>query len=210
MKKRFVPFLVLLFLWSATIAQQDAMKKFTRAYYRSNPFEMTFGKFVEHVMLDPTLSSRVRSPRTDTSLFIFSATYTSFNPFQFKPARVDVALLEQNIQLYEGRPQGDTIMLYVIIAHGDSTGSGLSEIKKEYDRITRRNKRIFFNAKEESIGEDGVDGMITNFFVSYAQLSPVSVEWISGLGSRPLLRLTMRIRNRGNETVLPMSLYDSQ
>ena len=208
--KRLLPVLLLIALSSATNAQQDPVIKFTKSYFRSNPFNMTFGAFVEHVMRDPTLRAKSTHLRTDTSLFTFAGTYASFNPFGFKPSRVDVALVEQNVQLYEGRPQGDTIMLYVIIAYADSSAKGEADIKKEYERILRKGSRMFFDVKYEQLSDQDVSGGVANFFVNYAQLSPVTLEWITGLVKQPVLRLTLRIRSRGNEAVLPMSLYDSQ
>src|SRR4051812_48378301 len=105
-----------LFVSASLFAQTDPMLKFSKAYYRSNPFITTFGRFVEHVMQDPDLRDVKKQFRTDTSLFVFNGTYTNYNPFHFKPSRVDVALVEQNVQLYENRPEGDTILLYVLIA----------------------------------------------------------------------------------------------
>jgi len=200
--------MLLLLLHAGAQAQQDPMWKFTKTYFRSNPFIGHFSDFLEHVMHDPQLVNKRTQYRTDSTLFRFTGTYTSFNPFGFKPQRVDVALVEENIVLYEDRPQGDTIMVYTIIAYGDSTEKGLNEVRNEYLRIDRKTKRYFADSEEEDLSDSVHAGAGTNYFVDYSQLSPVSVEWITGLVRQPLLRVTIRVRNRGNESVLPMSLDD--
>ncbi|RYY59362.1 MAG: hypothetical protein EOO05_13500 [Chitinophagaceae bacterium] len=210
MKKCLCLFTVSILLLTGLNAQRmDPVLKFSNKYYRSNPFTTTFGTFLEHVMNDPDLKNVKKQLRTDTSLFVFNGTYTNYNPFDFKPSRVDVALVEQNVQLYVDRPEGDTIMLFVLIAFADSTAKGAEELKKEYSKIQRRSDRWFLDRKEEDITEANVTGMSSNYFVDYAQVSPVSVEWVLGLTKVPILRLTMRIRSRGNEAVIPASLYDS-
>lgn len=186
------------------------MMRFTKKWYPVNPFMSSFGAFVERVMHDQDLVNTRKQFRTDSTLFAFNGTFTRYNPFGMKPARVDIALVEQNQQLYEDRPQGDTIMLYVLIAYADSTPNGTDNLKREYDRITRKTDRIFSDSKQEAISEGNVSGVTRSYFVNYAQMAPVTVEFVMGLAKTPILRITTRIRNRGNEAVLPMSMYDTQ
>lgn len=202
--------MIALMVISCSFGQRDPLMTFTKKHFRSNPFERSFGDFVAHVVNDPQLTNKKTIYKTDSTLFVFTGTYSDFNPFGFKPQRVDVALVEQNVVMYEGRPQGDTIMLYILIAYGDTARKGLADVKKEYNRLNRRNSRMFMEAKEEDLGVANMTGAISNYFVNYAQMSPLSIEWIAGLVQQPILRVTLRIRSRGNETVLPMSLYDAQ
>lgn len=210
MGRRLIYLLLLVCLTNTTFSQRDALGEFTKTYFRSNPFTRTFGEFIRHVVNDPQLENQTKQLRTDSTLFLFRGNYKRFNPFSFVPERVEVALSEQNVLLYPNRPQGDTIMLYVLIAYGDTTAKGLANVKREYDRIYRKAKRQFAKTVNEQINENGVTGEAANFFVRYAQLAPVTIEVIQGLTPAPVLRLTIRIRSRGNESVIPMSLYDSQ
>ncbi|RYY52910.1 MAG: hypothetical protein EOO09_19880 [Chitinophagaceae bacterium] len=209
MKKLYLPLIFCLLVLGAG-AQQDPVYRFTKSWYRSNPFISSYGAFVEHVLQDPDLINQRKQLRTDSTLFVFNATFASYNPFSFKPSRVDVALVEQNAQLYEDRPEGDTIMLYVLMAFADSTPRGADRLKKEYDRITRKSDRMFSDYKQEAIDQGKVTGVSRNYFVDYAQMAPVTIEFVTGLAPTPILRITVRIRSRGNEAVLPMSLYDTK
>jgi hypothetical protein len=136
---------------------QEILVDFTHAYYRSDPFKTSFSGFLKHLMNDPTLKDKVIHQKTDSSFFSFEGTYTNYNPFFFKPKRVEV-LLEETPIIYKESPDAiiDTIFNYHLIAYSDNSTAGVKEIKKEFEKINRQYKKKFFdsNYAERKEGEE--------------------------------------------------------
>lgn len=191
---------------------QDILLNFTHSYYRSDPFQTTtFSGFLKHLMNDPTLKEKVTHQKTDSSFFSFEGTYTNYNPFFFKPKRVEVFLEETPIT-YEQWPQNltDTIFNYHLIAYSDNTPAGIKEIKKEVEKINRLYKKRFMGSKyfERKEGEE-IAGATYNYFIPDYALSPLSVGWGKlKTGSETVLVITLRIKPIGNETNLPQLFYN--
>ena len=184
---------------------QEVIYTFANNYFRSSPYKTSFSQFLQHLMKDPSLSDRHTVLRSDSTLFSFSGSYTSFNPFFFKPGRVEVSLFDAPLQLADSLPPADTIMGYQLLAYADDTDRGLKEIKKEQQKIHRHYGKKFSNYNYEEY-KDGSnqEGEQYNYFVAYRMLSPLSVSWHRLKEDKKLvLVISMRLNIKQNVAQLP-------
>jgi hypothetical protein len=123
--RKFYPALFLLLICCAAYGQSSVFK-ITKEYFRSDPFQKEFSSFLKHLLNDPSLTNKVIEKRTDTSLFYFQGTYTSHNPFFFKPERVEVILAESMVEL--DSLIIDTIYVYQLLAYHSDTMEGKQEL----------------------------------------------------------------------------------
>src|SRR5437762_6030635 len=91
MKIFFIIFSSFIFFCHQSSAQQ-IVYDIAKSYYRSNPFENEFSKFLNHLMNDPTLADKIIHKKTDSTLFFLKGVYSSHNPFFFKANKTEVIL----------------------------------------------------------------------------------------------------------------------
>ncbi|MET0392549.1 MAG: hypothetical protein ABW019_05385 [Chitinophagaceae bacterium] len=178
--------------------------KFSKNYFRSDPFAGEFSGFLKHLLNDPGITGRVVRKKTDTSLYVVHGIYTSYNPFFFKPKRVEVMLEETPVEYNDSLHTTDTIFTYQLMAYADDNGDGRREIIKEFEKIHRQvNRQLESNYKEVKEGT-AVTAAVHNYFMPLYFLSPLSLAW-GRLDTKQelVLNITLRIKVRANQTVLP-------
>ena len=211
MRKIYTLFIPLFVLTIASQAQ-DGLFQFTNNYFRHDPWQGSFSGFLQRLMSDPNLENKAQRQRTDTTLFYFQADYRQYNPFFFKPERVQVILEQSELSYDDSLARKDTIFLYQLVAYAPDSEEGRRDIKKEFEKIHRKYNRRFFesNYNESKEGET-VIGASHNYFLAIALLSPLSVSWGRIESSKQLvLVLTLRIKSRENRAVLPAPLYNPE
>ncbi|MBN8876045.1 MAG: hypothetical protein E6Q24_00785 [Chitinophagaceae bacterium] len=212
MNKLYFGLSLFLFLSIRSAAQEEGLYQFTHSYFRSDPFQSQFSHFMEHLMKDPGITGKKIRLRSDTSLFYFYGTYTNYNPFFFKPKRVEVILEEMPFRYEDSLQAHDTILVYQLIAYGEDSEKGLKEIKREFEKMHRQYKRRFFDSNYKEFEQNNtVIGGIHNYFVPLHGLSPLSVAWgrLDDSGD-PVLNIVLRIKTSENQAVLPVPLYNSK
>jgi hypothetical protein len=196
-------------LYSASYSQETVFK-IAREYFRSDPFRGEFSSFIKHLYNDPSLTDKVIEKRTDSTFFYFQGTYTSYNPFFFKPKKVQVILTEMEVDLDSlGK---DTIYTYQLLAYNDATKEGTEEIKKEFEKIFKHCKNGFpRNEYNELPPGDRFKGVIYNFFDNQHAVSPLAISRYDVPESKEVcLILTIRMDTYNNQAMLPIPFYTSQ
>lgn len=187
----------------------DGLLKFTKSYFRSNPFSTNFSSFMNHLLNDPTIRDKYIQKRSDSTLYMFYGTYTTHNPFFFTPKRVEILLQEEPVQYGESVKVRDTIFTYQLLAYANDDAAGTADLKKEFEKINRQNNKRFVSNSYDEI-KDGEEPKIEfyNYFISFFSLSPASVirgrikdqhEWV--------LNLTLRFKISANEAILVTPSY---
>jgi hypothetical protein len=186
---------------------QQALLRISKSYFRSDPFEGEFSGFLQHLFNDPTITGKILEKKTDTSLFYFQGTYKNFNPFFFKPKRVQVMLSELAVAV--DSLESDTIYNYQLFAYHDNTKEGVHDIKKEFDKIFKRFRSGFYsNQYTLSPQGSGSPGETYNFFDAYHTVAPFALSWIGPTKDNEMcLILTIRMDNLYNTAVLPVPFY---
>lgn len=185
---------------------QEGLLQFTKSYFRSDPFVGDFSGFLQHLMNDPLLKDKKTWRRTDTSFFYFSGVFTNYNPFFFKPKRVEVALVEAPVQFSESMP-ADTILVYQLFAYAEGNDKGEQDIKKEFDKIHRQFNKKFSDSNFQDLKTGNeIKGGVHNYFISYTAIAPVSVAWGKVKDNEIVLNLMLRIKTKENVAVLPTTL----
>lgn len=199
-------------VFSVVCSAQDGLRQFSANYFRSDPLQGSFSGFLQHLLNDPAIQNKVQRPRTDTNFFFFQAEYKQYNPFFFKPKRVQVILEQTEVQYSDSTDSKDTIFVYQLAAFAPDTRDGMQDIKKEFDKIHRQySKRFFENNYHETKEGSTVTAATHNYFVALAVLSPLSVTWARLESKNELaLILTLRIKSKENQAVLPTSLYNPE
>ncbi len=212
MNKLYFTLSLFLFLSVRAAAQQEGLYQFAHSYFRSDPFQGQFSRFMEHLMKDPGITEKRTRLRSDTSLFYFFGVYSNYNPFFFKPKRMEVLLEEMPVQYVDSLPPQDTILVYQLVAYGENSEKGLKEIKKEFEKIHRQYKRRFFDSNYHEFKENAaVTGAMYNYFVPLHGLSPLTIAWGKLEGpDAPILNITLRMKTSENMTVLPVPLYHAK
>lgn len=164
---------------------------------------------MKHLMNDPAILDKQIVHRTDTTLFYFSGIYKNYNPFFFKPKRIEVILQESPIQYADSLPL-DTILVYQLMAYPETADKGKLEVKKEFEKIHRQTSKRFYenNYKNLKNGAE-ITGGVHNYFVGFASLAPVPVIWaILNDTKEPVLNITLRMKTSNNQAVLATALYN--
>jgi hypothetical protein len=184
----------------------ENLYKFSKSYFRSDPFASDFSVFLKHLLNDPTIKDKFIRQKTDSTLYAFYGVYTNYNPFFFTPKRVEVLLEQQIIELGDSTYRfRDTIFSYQLMAFADDNPAGEADIKKEFEKIHRQSNRKF-NGSNYNEFKDGdvVKTAIHNYFVPAVTLAPVSLmrgrlkekkEWV--------LNVSLRFKVSENHAILP-------
>lgn len=200
-------FLSFAVLFCCLLHSQEIVFKITREYFRSDPFRGEFSGFVNHLFNDPSMTNKITEKRTDSSLFYFQGTYTSYNPFFFKPKRVDVVLTEMEVDLDTlGK---DTIYTYQLIAYANDNKEGIEDVKKEFDKIFKHyNKGFTRNSYDENPADSKIQGVTYNFFDQYHAVSPFALSrYYATETKETCLMLTIRMDTYNNRAMLPIPFY---
>ena len=189
---------------ACAVYSQEVVFKITKSYFRSDPFRTEFSTFMKHLLDDPYITGKVIEKRTDSSLFYFGGTYTNnvFNPFFFKPKRMEVALAEVPVKL--DSTLTDTIFVYELFAFADDNKDGREEIAKEFDKIAKRYKNNFTNNdyKENPPGVK-FPGAVYNFFDRYHAVSPFALALYGPTEKKEMcMVLTIRMAMYANLAML--------
>lgn len=193
-----------------TDLQWKHLNRFSKSYFRSDPFTGEFSGFLTHLINDPLLTRKNTRKRTDSTLYSFNGVFTNYNPFFFKPKRVEILLEETPVQ-YDDSPAGtDTLFTYQLIAYADNTNKGKEEITREFEKIHRQNKNKYYDSNYREIKEgDEVTITLHNYFVPAHLLSPLSIALIKLKQTNEIaLNLTLRFKLSENKAILPAPLYN--
>lgn len=219
MRKHLILFVSLSFLVFVARAQtpqsdltQQGLYKFADEYFRSDPFKGQFSDFLKHLINDPDIHNKIIKKKTDTSFYAFYGAYKTYNPFFFKPKRLEILLQETSIGFSDTAKAADTIFQYQLMAYVEDDKKGREELMKAFEKIHRQTKRKFFDTgyKEVMKGNE-ITGAWHNYFVPYYSLAPLTVIWSKLQDQHELvLNLTLRFKTEANQTLLPMPLYRSQ
>jgi hypothetical protein len=194
-------------LISIATHSQSPVYKIAHNYFRSDPFETEFSAFLKHLLNDPKINNKILEKKTDTSLFFFQGLYADYNPFFFKPLKVEVSLLESPIKLDSLRT--DTIYVYQLLAYNNGTKEGITELKKEFEKIYRRYKSSFAKSSyAENSADSKMAGASYNFFDGMHGVSPFAITWLGPSEDKEIcLVITIRMKTRNNKAVLPVPFY---
>jgi hypothetical protein len=187
-------------------AQAEGLQQFTHDYFRSDPLLGQFSAFLSHLTKDPAIDKKQVQLRTDTSLYFFHGIYPAYNPFFFKPVRLEVSLAESPVQYSDSLPVGDTILIYQLTAYAEPTEKGLKEVKKEFEKIHRQYGRRFFDSNYRDIQENGNKiGGTRNYFVPMHLVSPLTITWgLISETNQPVLNIALRLKTINNQPALPV------
>lgn len=209
MRKRCL-LLFFLFIYHLSFGQ-DVVYNVAKSYFRANPFNKEFSSFLSYLLNDPRIKDKVMEKRTDSTLFYFQGTYTTHNPFFFKPKKVEVILSEMVIPIVDSLPP-DTIFAYQLLAYDDDSKEGVQELKKEFEKIFKRYKNSFAgNQYTENSAATKIPGETYNFFDPLHAVSPFAISWFGPDEKKETcLVLTIRMDVYKNQAILPVPFYTLQ
>lgn len=185
--------------------EEKGMLKVAKAYFRSNPYQVHFSAFLNHLMHDPTLSHTIIKKRTDTSLFSLEGEYAKHNPYAFKADRVEIRLVDGTLNLEDSVSKPDTLLFYQLL--GYSYGEkGVASVKQEFERFDRKYGHYFVESEVSELKREGqVTGLVLNYFTKVASYSPLAIGWIKLDDYQAVFTVTFRIKVIDNFATLPMS-----
>jgi hypothetical protein len=185
------------------IVTNNPIYKIAKTYFRSNPFNVHFSTFLNHLTHDPTLSNTTLNKRTDTSLFFFGGEYKGHNPYSFKADKVEVRLAEREVNMDDSVSTMDTLLFYQLV--GYSYGAGGNEaVKKEFSKFDRKFGQRFYGEDSVLKEDDEPVGMVKNYFLlSESFLSPISISWAKLDDLRSVFTIMFRIKLNQNVATLP-------
>jgi hypothetical protein len=191
-------------------SEEKGMLKVAKAYFRSNPYQVHFSTFLNHLTHDPTLSHKTIRKRTDTSFFSLEGEYDSHNPFSFKANRVEIRLVEGTVNLADSISTSDTLLFYQLL--GYSYGEkAVAAVKGEFERFERRYSHYFSQSEfSELKREDKVIGLVENYFTNLASFSPLAISWIKLDDYQCVFTVSFRMKVFDNFATLPISSHDNQ
>ncbi|RYG40482.1 MAG: hypothetical protein EOO01_27230 [Chitinophagaceae bacterium] len=186
---------------------QEGLLQFTANYFRSNPFIGEYSQFVRHLMNDPDLQEKQTLKRTDTSLFSFTGSYKTFNPFFFKPRKLKITLEETPAQFLDSLPP-DTLLVYHLMAYAGNDVKAGQDIQKEFAKLHKQFKRKFAASNFQEISSETIErGAVHNYFVGNSDIAPLTIAWAK-LNQEYVLDLILRIKVSENFAVLPTTFND--
>jgi hypothetical protein len=186
----------------------EGLYKFSDNYFRSDPFKGAFSDFLKHLINDPDIDKKMMQKRTDTSFYSFEGVYKKYNPFFFTPKRIEIILQEAPVKYLDSMKTGDTIFTYQLLAYANDDIKGAEDIKKEFEKIHRQNRRKFFDSNfKEIVNGDKTTTSFYNYFLPLYWLAPLSV--VHGELKEQhefFLNIILRFKMDGNKAVLPAPL----
>ncbi len=190
-------------------AVQNDMRYIAGKYCRSNPYKGSFNSFLHHLVNDPTLKDKEQIKKTDSTLYSFSAFYTTHQPFPLKSSKVQVTLWEESVLLNKSLSIRDTLVNYILSAYYPNTATNRKKVKKIVRRIFKKAKPYFSEATktETKNKKKEIVGGGYNMFLLMHGVAPLGILWDIDDKSQEIgLYLVFRIRNRNNRSETPVPL----
>lgn len=189
-----------------TSSGEVALMQIAKNYFRSNPFDREFSKFLGHLMNDPTLINKTINKSTDTSYFYLRGNYTTHHPFFFKAEQTQVVLAESGVNTGDSTGTSIRIMTYQVAGYVTAGKEGEADVKKEFEKFDRKYlKKFLTNSYSEIKKDNEITGAIRNYFVVPYGLAPLSAAWQKiGVDSGNVFVITLRFKISGNEAGLPV------
>lgn len=201
-------YLLLLLMAALSGHSQSTYIKISENYYRSVPFNREFSKFLNHLLNDPTIVNKKILKRTDSTLFFLKGSYTTHNPFFFKPIRTEVILAErEEIVEQDSIKFLHTIYAYQLIGYAPPGEEGMKEVKDEFDKFCRHNKKGFFDSRYQELNKTNKEaGEIRDYSFKYLSFFPLTVAWATSSDyNNNLFAITIRFKVINNTAYLPES-----
>jgi hypothetical protein len=185
------------------IVKDNPIFKIAKTYFRSNPFNVHFSTFLNHLMSDPKLSNKTVNKRTDTSLFFFRGEYSGHNPYNFKADRVEIRLAEREVTMEDSLSTVDTLLFYQLVGYSYGA-AGTEAVKKEFSKFDRKFGHHFYGEDSVLKNENEPIGVVKNYFLlSETFLSPVSISWAKLDNLQNVFTIMFRIKLTQNMATLP-------
>ncbi len=191
---------------------QNSLGYMAGKYFRSNPYTGEFNTFLNHLLNDPTLKNKQEVKKTDSTLYSFSGTYTTHQPFGFKSNKVHISLWETSVPLSDTLSLQDTIVNYMVSAYLPNTTANQKIVKKELNHILNRNKRYFSSSSHLDLTDNKKqpNGEGYNMFILMHGMAPVTIAWQIDDDTKELgMHLLFRISNNSNKSETPLPLFPS-
>lgn len=205
MKRIFCISIFILFGCVAVSAQNNPFTRVSENYFRANPFDREYSKFITLLMNDPAIASKVMVKKTDTTLFSFMAQYKDYSPYTARADRTEIKLMEREVDAgADSVFVPDTVLIYQLLGYFNGK-DGSELVKKEFARFDRRFKKDFFTDEHSDIVKDEkiIGGMI-NYYVFATDVSPVSISWVSTDETHSVFSILFRFKLKENMAVLPI------
>ena len=157
------------------------------------------------LMNDPVIASKVMVKRTDTTFFSFMAQYKDYSPYTARADRTEIKLLEKEFDVGDDSVfVPDTVFIYQLLGYFNGK-DGPEIVKKEFAKFDRRFKKDFLTDEHTDIVKDEkiIGGMI-NYFVLAAEVSPLSISWVSTDETHSFFSILFRFKIKENMAVLPI------
>jgi hypothetical protein len=200
--------LLLLLLFQLPVFAQQPLQKIAASYFRSTPFDKEFSKFLTHLMNDPTLVDKTINKKNDSTLFFFQGTYSSYNPFFFKPLKTKIILAEREELTNDSTSQLQTIYVYQLIGYAPAGQDGIDDVKEEFEKFCRRYKKSFWTSDYQELKEkenEQQSGEIRDFLPKKnISFYPLTVAWAtSKTHNDNVFAITLRFKVFDNIAYLP-------
>ncbi len=187
------------------VIEPEGTIKITKDYFRSNPFDREFSKFLNHLMNDPALTNKALTRRTDSSFFFLKGEYINYSPYSFKADRTEVLLTETEIELKDSLHSKDTVFVYELLGYCYGGKEGMEGVKKEFVKCGRRYSKRFSDYESSGLKNGNIIGEIRNYFNRFCIISPVSIVWAKLDDFQNVFTITIRIKVKENHAILPIS-----
>lgn len=206
--KKYLLILISISLYCCQATAQKIIADIAKKYYRSNPFENEFSKFLNHLINDPTLENKKINKKTDSTLFFMEGIYTSHDPFFFKPIRTKIILAErEDVEAEDTLQYIQTTFFYQLVAYASPGEAGLKDVKDEFEKIGRHYKKKFEgdNYKELKV-KNTQTGEVRDYSLKYPGFFPFTVAWATSDNQKDnLIAITIRFRVFDNMAYVPMA-----
>lgn len=190
------------------ISSDNPIFQVAKNYFRSNPYNIHFSTFLNHLINDPTLSNKTLNKRSDTAFFFFKGDYSSHNPYSFKADRVEIRLAESEVDLEDSLRTIDTLLFYQLVGYSYGA-AGTEAVKREFSKFDRKYGKNLYGEISELKKEEEVVGMVKNYFsFALSLLSPLSITWAKLDDYQNVFTITFRIKIMQNEATLPVAPND--
>jgi hypothetical protein len=186
------------------VAGDNPIYQIAKHYFRSNPYNVHFSAFLNHLLNDPTLSNKSMNKRTDTSFFFFRGDYASHNPYSFKANRTEIRLAESEVNMGDSLSTIDTLLFYQLIGYSYGA-TGTEAVKKEFSKFDRKYGKSFYSEDSVLKKGDEITGIAKNYYFLFASLlSPLSISWLKLDDYQSAFIITFRLKIIENSATLPI------
>jgi hypothetical protein len=186
---------------------QQTLNHIAEIYYRSNPFEKEFSKFLNHLMNDPTLINKIIHKKTDSTLFFLEGIYTSHNPCFFKASQTKIILAEREEAESDSSKYLHTVFVYQLISYASPGDEGIKDVREEFEKFCRHYKKKFEGDHYKELkAEKKLTGEIRDYSLKYQGFFPLSVAWATSREHDVnIFALTIRFIVFDNQAYLPVT-----